>query len=93
MPLLALGGASLTAALIYILAYRKADGLSPTRLILIGIAVAAGINACQLVLALRLDPNNYQFVATWIAGKIWGRLEIRPCSATLDSDSVTVRLL
>ncbi|WP_339286730.1 iron ABC transporter permease [Paenibacillus sp. FSL E2-0201] len=72
LPLLALGGASLTAALIYILAYRKADGLSPTRLILIGIAVAAGINACQLVLALRLDPNNYQFVATWIAGKIWG---------------------
>lgn len=72
LPLLALGGAGLTAALIYILAYRKEDGLSPTRLILIGIAVAAGINACQLVLALRLDPNHYQFVATWIAGKIWG---------------------
>lgn len=72
LPLLALGGAGLTAALIYILAYRREDGLSPTRLILIGIAVAAGINACQLVLALRLDPNHYQFVATWIAGKIWG---------------------
>jgi len=72
LPLLALGGAGLTAALIYFLAYRKEDGLSPTRLILIGIAVAAGINACQIVFALRLDPQNYQFVATWIAGKIWG---------------------
>lgn len=72
LPLLALLGAGLTAALIYVLAYRKEDGLSPTRLILIGIAVAAGINALQLVLALRLDPKNYQFVATWIAGKIWG---------------------
>ena len=72
LPLLALLGAGLTAVLIYVLAYRKEDGLSPTRLILIGIAVAAGINACQLVLALRLDPQNYQFVATWIAGKIWG---------------------
>lgn len=72
LPLLALIGAGLTAALIYFLAYRKEDGLSPTRMILIGIAVAAGINAIQLVLALRLDPKNYQFVATWIAGKIWG---------------------
>ena len=72
LPVLALAGAALTAALIYLLAYRRADGLSPTRLILIGIAIAAGINACQIVFALRLNPQNYQFVATWIAGKIWG---------------------
>lgn len=72
LPLLALAGASLTAVLIYFLAYRKEDGLSPTRLILIGIAVGAGIYAFQLILALRLDPQNYQFVAIWMAGKIWG---------------------
>ncbi|AIQ69116.1 FecCD family ABC transporter permease [Paenibacillus graminis] len=72
LPLLALAGAGLTAALIYFLAYRREDGLSPTRLILIGIAVGAGIYAIQLILSLRLDPQNYQFVATWLAGKIWG---------------------
>ncbi|MRN54462.1 FecCD family ABC transporter permease [Paenibacillus monticola] len=72
LPLLALAGAGLTATLIYFLSYRKEDGLSPTRLILIGIAVSAGIYAFQLILSLRLDPRNYQFVATWIAGKIWG---------------------
>ncbi|MBW4080517.1 iron ABC transporter permease [Paenibacillus sp. S150] len=72
LPLLALAGAALTATLIYFLAYRREDGLSPTRLILIGIAVGAGIYAFQLILALRLDPQNYQFVATWLAGKIWG---------------------
>ncbi|GGF62971.1 iron ABC transporter permease [Paenibacillus albidus] len=72
LPLLALAGAGLTAALIYVLAFRREEGLSPTRLVLIGIAVAAGINAFQLVLALRLDPENYQFVAIWMAGKIWG---------------------
>ncbi|NUU59479.1 FecCD family ABC transporter permease [Paenibacillus agri] len=71
LPLLALLGAGLTAALIYILAFRR-EGLSQARLVLIGIAVAAGINAYQIVLALRLDPKNYQFVATWMAGKIWG---------------------
>ncbi|WYT58833.1 iron ABC transporter permease [Paenibacillus sp. FSL K6-1217] len=72
LPLLALAGASLTATLVYFLSYRKADGLSPTRLILIGIAVGAGIYAFQLILSLRLDPQNYQFVAIWLAGKIWG---------------------
>ncbi|MNI17367.1 Iron-uptake system permease protein FeuC [compost metagenome] len=72
LPLLALAGAGLTAALIYFLAYRREDGLSPTRLILIGIAVGAGIYAIQLILSLRLDPQNYQFVSTWLAGKIWG---------------------
>ncbi|WNS45074.1 iron ABC transporter permease [Paenibacillus sp. MMS20-IR301] len=72
LPLLALAGAALTAMLIYLLAYRRADGLSPTRLILIGIAVGAGIYAFQLILSLRLDPQNYQFVAVWLAGKIWG---------------------
>lgn len=72
LPLLALAGAALTAALIYFLSYRREDGLSPTRMILIGIAVGAGIYAFQLILSLRLDPQNYQFVAIWLAGKIWG---------------------
>ncbi|WP_039832454.1 FecCD family ABC transporter permease, partial [Paenibacillus sonchi] len=72
LPLMALAGAGLTATLIYVLAFRREDGLSPTRLILIGIAVGAGIYAFQLILSLRLDPENYQFVATWLAGKIWG---------------------
>ncbi|MFD2412955.1 iron ABC transporter permease [Paenibacillus rhizoplanae] len=72
LPLLALAGASLTATLVYFLSYRREDGLSPTRLILIGIAVGAGIYAFQLILSLRLDPQNYQFVAIWLAGKIWG---------------------
>lgn len=72
LPMLALAGASLTATLVYFLAYRSEGGLSPTRMILIGIAVGAGIYAFQLILSLRLDPQNYQFVAIWLAGKIWG---------------------
>ncbi|UFJ39442.1 iron ABC transporter permease [Brevibacillus humidisoli] len=72
LPLLALVGAGLTAALIYGLAFKKHEGLSPTRLVLTGIAVAAGINAAMIVLTIRLDPNRFQFVATWLAGNIWG---------------------
>lgn len=72
MPLLALVGAGLTAVLIYSLAHKKNEGISPTSLILTGIAVAAGINAAMIVLTLTLSPEQYQFVATWIAGSIWG---------------------
>ncbi|MFS0724367.1 FecCD family ABC transporter permease [Paenibacillus sp. 1P07SE] len=72
LPVLALIGASLTALLIYSLAYSRRDGLSPTRLLLTGIGVAAGISAAMIVLTLRLSPERYQFVATWLAGSIWG---------------------
>ncbi|RKN84551.1 FecCD family ABC transporter permease [Paenibacillus ginsengarvi] len=72
LPLLALLGAGLTAMLIYSLANKRHEGIQPTRLVLSGIAVAAGISAAMIVLTLRLDPNKYQFMATWLAGSIWG---------------------
>lgn len=72
LPFLALVGAGLTATLIYTLAYKKHEGLSPIRLILVGIAVASGISAAMIVLMLRLNPQTYQMVAIWLAGNIWG---------------------
>jgi len=72
LPILALIGAGVTAAIIYSLAYKKHEGISPTRLILTGIAIAAGISAVMIVLTLRLNPDKYQFFATWQAGSIWG---------------------
>lgn len=72
LPALALIGAGLTAALIYSLSYKRHEGISSTRLLLTGIAVAAGISAAMIVLTLRLNPDKYQFVATWLAGSIWG---------------------
>ncbi|GEC91347.1 iron complex transport system permease protein [Brevibacillus brevis] len=72
LPVLALLGASVTAALIFALSYKRHKGLSPTRIILTGIAVAAGMSAAMIVLTLKLSPDKYQFVATWLAGSIWG---------------------
>ncbi|WP_028545314.1 FecCD family ABC transporter permease [Paenibacillus taiwanensis] len=72
LPVLAWIGAGLTATLIYALAFKPHEGLSPTRLLLTGIAVAAGISAAMVVLTLKLSPEKYQFVATWLAGSIWG---------------------
>ncbi|MFC4618895.1 FecCD family ABC transporter permease [Camelliibacillus cellulosilyticus] len=72
LPFLALLGAGVTSALIYVLSYKKNEGLLPTRMILVGVAVAAAISAAMIILTLRLDPESYQFVATWLAGSIWG---------------------
>lgn len=72
LPILAFAGAGGTAVIIYILAYKRHEGISPMRLLLTGVAVAAGISAAMIVLTLRLSPENYQFVATWLAGSIWG---------------------
>ncbi len=72
LPVLAFVGAGLTAVLIYSLSYKRHEGITPMRLILTGVAIAAGISSAMIVLTLRLSPENYQFVATWLAGSIWG---------------------
>lgn len=72
MPFLALLGAGLTAVFIYVLSYKRGHGISPTRLLLTGIAVGAGLSAVSIILTLQLNPRNMEFVATWQMGSLWG---------------------
>ncbi|MCI3924722.1 iron ABC transporter permease [Paenibacillus sp. TRM 82003] len=72
LPFFALVGASLTAVLIYLLAYKKGQGMTPTRLLLVGIAVAAGLSAVTVILTLKLNPENFNFVLQWNLGTLWG---------------------
>lgn len=72
MPLIGLAGAAATAVLIYSLAYKKSDGLSPTRLVLNGIGIASGISAAMIVLSVKLSPEKYQAIFIWLAGSISG---------------------
>lgn len=72
LPFLAFLGAGLTAVLIFTLSYSQSEGFEPMRMVLVGIAVGVGISAVMIVLTIRLDPETYQFVATWLAGSIWG---------------------
>lgn len=73
IPLFTFGGGVLIAFMIFMLSYDRQRGLLPIRLILVGIAVAAGISAITLLLSLKLDPDTYAFAATWLAGSVWGR--------------------
>ncbi|MPM14897.1 Iron-uptake system permease protein FeuC [bioreactor metagenome] len=72
LPFLAFLGAGLTAALIYLLSWRKGEGASPMRLLLTGVAMQAGLLALTTLLVVKLDETQYSFFASWQAGSIWG---------------------
>ncbi|AZV53762.1 iron ABC transporter permease [Bacillus pumilus] len=73
IPLFTFGGGLLAAAVIVLLAYNRQEGLVPIRLILVGIAVAAGFSALTLYLSLKLDEDTYTFASRWLVGNVWGR--------------------
>ncbi|MDN4525739.1 FecCD family ABC transporter permease [Fictibacillus fluitans] len=72
LPLFALAGGGATAAIIYIMSYKKGEGVEPARLVLVGVGLAAALSGAALTLATRLDMENYAFMANWLAGRIWG---------------------
>lgn len=72
LPLFALLGGIVTAILIYLLAYKKGEGIHPNRLVLIGVGLATAWTGAILTLSIRLERMEYQFIANWLAGEIWG---------------------
>ncbi|ERK29352.1 FecCD family ABC transporter permease [Clostridium intestinale] len=72
LPLLAFVGGMTAAILIFFLAYRKGRSISPTGLILTGVAVGSGYSALTTILTLKLDENQMDFIQRWSAGSLWG---------------------
>lgn len=88
LPFFALVGAILAAVIIYLLAWK--DGVSSTRLILVGIAVAAGFGAVSLIFSMKMTSNDFRFATIWLAGKSMGyRLEIRIKCTSMDGYFLT----
>lgn len=73
LPLLAWLGGGLAALLVFLLSYRRHKGLSSNRLVLNGVAINSGLSSATIVLSLQINPEQYQFVSTWMTGSIWGR--------------------
>lgn len=69
-PFYALLGGFIVVALLFMLSYDRNQGIIPIRLIYTGIAVAAAISACLIVLTFVLDPSQYQMIKVWLAGNI-----------------------
>ena len=83
LPWAAFGGALLSAALIYLLAWR--GGSSPLRLILIGIGFAAAAQALTTLLVVFGDINDVQRALVWLSGSVYGRgwAEVRVLALSL----------
>ncbi|MFC5381597.1 FecCD family ABC transporter permease [Aquipuribacter nitratireducens] len=64
-------GGLLTTTAIYLLAYRR--GLSAYRLVLVGIAVAAMLNAVTSYLLTRAEITDAQRAFVWLTGSLNGR--------------------
>lgn len=64
-----IGGAA-AALVVYVLAYRQ--GLHPFRLIIVGIAVGAGLSSLTSMLLLSVNPHQAMLAATWAAGSLSG---------------------
>ncbi|WP_135547012.1 FecCD family ABC transporter permease [Paenibacillus cymbidii] len=71
LPAVAFVGAAFAAALVVALAHRN-GAVVPMRLLLVGIALTAGIGAAMLFLTYRMNAYNYTFVKVWMTGSIWG---------------------
>jgi iron complex transport system permease protein len=72
LPLFALLGSLAIMVIIYFFSYRRGEGIQPTRLILVGVGLAAAVNGLIFTLTARLEEEQNAFIANWIAGKIWG---------------------
>lgn len=73
IPAFSFVGGTAAAAIVFLLSWSRTRGLQPIQLLLVGIAVEAGLSAATLMLSLRLDPDTYAFAARWLAGSVWGR--------------------
>lgn len=72
LPVVAFAGALLTAILLYIFSYQKGSGLQPIRLILVGIGFSMALSGAMIVLISSAEPEKVDFIASWLAGDIWG---------------------
>lgn len=72
LPFAAFGGALITAAAIYIMAWKHGTS-TPLRLILIGIAIGALIGGATTVMLVFGNINDVQQAYVWLTGSVYGR--------------------
>lgn len=70
IPLAAFGGATGTAALIYLLSWK--GGIAPNRLILVGIGIGATLSAATTMLIVRFPIEVVRPAVVWTMGSLYG---------------------
>jgi iron complex transport system permease protein len=72
LPWVAFAGGLITAASIYLLSWRN-GGSTPIRLILIGVAISAVLNAITSFMLVFGNINDVQQAYIWLTGSVYGR--------------------
>jgi iron complex transport system permease protein len=72
LPFVAFVGAILTACLIYMVSYRRSEGVQPTKLVLMGVGFSTALSGAMIVLISSAERTKVDFIAKWLAGNIWG---------------------
>ncbi|MFC0522964.1 FecCD family ABC transporter permease [Pontibacillus salicampi] len=72
IPIVAFIGAFLTAIVIYLVSYRKKEGMQPIRLILTGVGFSMALSGLMVVLISSAEREKVDFIQNWLSGNIWG---------------------
>ena len=72
LPVVSFIGGIISALIIFFLSYNRRREMSPTGLILTGVAVGSGYSALTTMLSLKLDERQMEFMQKWQAGNLWG---------------------
>lgn len=72
LPLAALLGSLVTAALIYLFSYSRTRGLDPIRMVLVGVGFSMALSGVMIVIISSAERTKVDFIAKWISGSIWG---------------------
>nr|WP_305120977.1 iron ABC transporter permease [Saccharibacillus sp. JS10] len=72
LPVVAFVSALLTATCIYLFAYQRGEGVQPLKMILTGVGFSTALSGVMIVLISSVDRVKVDFIATWLAGNIWG---------------------
>lgn len=69
LPFAALIGGFFAAVLIYLLAWK--NGLTPIRLVLVGIGINSGFGALLILFQLKMNERDFNRATVWLSGSIW----------------------
>lgn len=72
LPLIAFGGAMITALGIYLFSYNKRTGFEPVRLVLVGVGFSMALSGLMIILISSAPREKVDFISKWLAGSIWG---------------------
>lgn len=72
LPLVAFIGALMSAFLIYFLSYSRNQGLTPIKLVLVGVGCSMAFSGVMVVLISSAERAKVDFIAKWLSGSVWG---------------------